>query len=135
MSWWIFAAILAMIVFGVNNVILKLFLEKGDWRIFIPPLTVAGIALLIYFFLTLKDINFSRESLLLGCTLAILGGISAFCFLQAVEKGPLSIVMPIVALNIIITAVIQISRGVEPMKPTIVLGIFFALLSIFLLTR
>lgn len=131
---WLYAALIAMVAFGINNVVLKLFLQKGDWRIFIPLVSIAAVGLTVYFIMVMREVNFSKESITLGFALLVLGGASALFFLIAVNEGPLSIVMPVTALSVIITVVIQVYLGAETLKPTTVAGVIMGLVSIALLT-
>ncbi|MFC1918281.1 EamA family transporter [Chloroflexota bacterium] len=130
-------AIIAMILLGVHH-----FLVKLISRHVIGPNVAFFVQLLIipvlYSYIYFTDTPFLPEQkIYLGYTflISVLLGIGILSLYMAIQKGPVSVVIPIYALNTIITAILGILILQETVSVAKVSGIVLAIVAIILLSR
>jgi len=105
---WRVAAIIALLTLSVYYVGLKHFFNKGyDWRVFIPLLFVVSLAAMGYYFYTQKTIAGGSEAYMLAAGLLVLAGILTATSIYAVNKGPVSVVAPLMAFSAPLVALLS----------------------------
>jgi drug/metabolite transporter (DMT)-like permease len=133
---WKIAALITMLALGVYNILVKKFVENEDWRVMIPIVFVASLALFIYFltsYHTFAD-KISTSSAFLSFSLAFVMCVAiAFTYVSFKEGGPLNIVVPIFNLSALITVLISVIFLKDPINLQIGLGILFSLFGMILL--
>ena len=129
--------ITAMFLLGVHYFLTKLLSRHitGPNIAFFVELLIVPV---LFFYIYLTDTPFKPEQTnylwysLLISLLLVIGIISLY---MAIQKGPVSIVMPIYSLNTIITAILGILFLQETVTIEKIFGIIFAIAAIILLSR
>ena len=129
------AALGAMLSLGVYGVAVKWFFNQGgDWRQFIPVAAIAALILTAYFATSMGELKAGWGLWPQIALIAALFGISTLFSVLALQNGPISIVMPIMAMNILVAFVAGAIFFKEPATLTKAAGLALGLASIYLLT-
>jgi drug/metabolite transporter (DMT)-like permease len=132
---YITLALVALMGFGFHDFFAKLMSAR------VPAIVIAGVAsivggICILGFAWLDKTPLTASKLiLLPCSLGLLMGIAYATYILALSRGPISVVTPIMALYFMVPSLLGIILLGEQVTFTKVLGIGFASLAIFLLTR
>ena len=134
-SW----AILAMVVYGVNAVLLKLALRQVPAEVALAvtntALVMAGFALVVFRGQSIiAHLNGSLSTVYLGLACVTLT-VGVVAFYTALSRGPASVVVPIFAMNFAVARLLGIVFLGEGMTVSRVVGLLLAIGSIILLTR
>ncbi|MGE7666447.1 DMT family transporter [Ureibacillus composti] len=100
---WIFAALVTMLCFGLNNLIFKWSTGKGYSKVHIQFYfyLVAFVLTLIYgFFTGIQHINFVTA--VIGGLIGVLNTVGNIQMSKAFEKGPASLTSPLISANSVI---------------------------------
>ncbi len=92
----------------------------------------------LFFYIHITDTPFlPEENIYLGYTILIspLMAIGLITLYMAIQRGPISVVIPIYSLSAVITAILGISILEEVVTFEKVLGLFLAVVAIILLSR
>lgn len=135
-TWW---AVLAMAVYGVNAVLLKLALRQVPAEVALAVtntvLVAAGFALVVFRGQSIvAHLSFGWPTVYLalaGVTLTV--GVVAFY--TALSRGPASVVVPIFAMNFAVASLLGVVLLGEGMTIQRGFGLLLAVGSIILLTR
>ncbi|MFC1914599.1 EamA family transporter [Chloroflexota bacterium] len=134
---YLLLAIMAMFLKGVHYFLVKLILRHvagPTVALFVQLLIVPVIFFYVYF----TDTPFLPEQkIYLGytCLISLLLAIGIITLYMAIQRGPVSIVIPIYSLNAIITAILGILILEETVTVEKILGLVLAIAAIILLTR
>ena len=96
------------------------------------------IVLALFFYIHITDTPFlPEENIYLGYAILIspLMAIGLITLYMAIQRGPISVVIPIYSLSAVITAILGISILEEVVTFEKVLGLFLAVVAIILLSR
>jgi len=136
---WKIAAVITMLVLGVYNILVKMFVDNEDWRIMIPFVFVVSLILLAYFLATYQTFadTINTNSLLLSVALALVFGVSIlFTYLSYKEGGPVNIVAPIFGLSTLVSVAIAVVFLKETINLQTMIGIALSILGmVFLLYK
>ena len=134
---YLLLAITAMFLLGIHYFLAKLLSRHitGPNIVFFVQLLIIPV-LFFYIYLTDTPIvpeqtNYLWYSLLISLFLVT----GMICLYMAIQKGPVSIVMPIYSLNTIITAILGILFLNEIITIEKIFGIILAIVAIILLSR
>jgi len=136
---WKIAAVITMLVLGVYNILVKMFVDNEDWRVMIPFVFVVSLVLLAYFLATYQTFadKINTNSLLLSVVLALVFGVSIlFTYLSYKEGGPVSIVAPIFGLSTLVSVAIAVVFLKETINLQTMIGIALSIIGmVFLLYK
>lgn len=128
-------AFIVMLLWGVQNVLLKVVFRKispfGYYVIAgIATIVAAGLAYLLF------KPSLNVDSLTLGGAflLALFVSLTYLAFLYALSIGPENVVIPITSLNVAVTAILATIFLKEPMTVEKALGLLFATVAVVLLS-
>ena len=135
MKEWAIPTLLAVIFWGIWGFFPKLTVQ------YIRPLSailfeIVGatmVALVILFLLDFK-LDFHPKGAIFATSTGVFGILGALCFLMAVSKGKLSVVVTVTALYPIVTLTLAALILKQPISVTEALGILLALIAIVLLS-
>ena len=135
-TWW---AILAMAVYGVNAVLLKLAMRQVPAEVALAVtntvLVMAGFALVIFRGHSIvPHLNGSISTVYLGLA-AVTLTVGVIAFYTALSRGPASVVVPIFAMNFAVASVLGVVLLGEGITVQRGIGLVLAVGSIILLTR
>jgi len=132
---WKIASLGVMVLVGIFNIISRKFFEKEDWRVFIPLLAIAALAMTAYFVLSYREVKITQSgvaiALVMGVFICITAALTAMVY--ADKSAPLSVAMPIMGMSVMVTAVIAVAFMGEPLTLKTVAGVLLAVIAIFLL--
>ncbi|MEW6328983.1 MAG: EamA family transporter [Candidatus Micrarchaeota archaeon] len=131
--YWLHAALGAMVVLGVYNVVVKRFLTSEDWRVLLPLITIVALALTVYFVMNYKEVRFTGVSWPYALALGVVFGAAIVLSFIAIRDGPLSVVIPIISMSTAVTVVVGILFLGEHLSVARGAGIVLGLVSIYLL--
>ena len=129
-------ALAAMLSLGAYNfAIRKFFVEKEDWRMLIPVIVLAALALGAYYAATYKSVKTTEKSLFYAGMLVVIGAFALFLpyITLAQPDAKLNVAMPIIALSTVVTVGLGIVFLGEQLTAYRIAGIILALASIVLL--
>jgi transporter family protein len=134
-SNWKFLVIIYIIAAGFWGFFLKIILNKLDWKTTMLAITsVWVILILVYLIFFGKEINFSwNRYYILAIMTAIIGALSGVVLYKVLSLKPASIVIPMTAQYVLITALLSFIFLKEPITLRGVFGIVFSIISIILL--
>ena len=128
-------AFIVMLLWGVQNVLLKVVFRK------ISPFgyyVIAGIATIVAaglaYFLFKPSLNVDSLTLGGAFLLALFVSLTYLAFLYALSIGPENVVIPITSLNVAVTAILATIFLKEPMTVEKALGLLFATVAVVLLS-
>jgi drug/metabolite transporter (DMT)-like permease len=136
---WLLPTLLSLVAFGLWGVVIKYATSRLDTVSISFFNTLSSLivisAVFGYFWLTKTQLSFTRE----GIYVAVLAGVIAILAVlfeaMAYKLGSLAVIGPFIAVGV---AVITVAAGVvlfkEPLTAKAIAGIFFALISIYLLS-
>jgi uncharacterized membrane protein len=127
--------IIYIIAAGFWGFFLKIILNKLDWKTTMLAITsVWVILILVYLIFFGKEINFSwNRYYILAIMTAIIGALSGVVLYKVLSLKPASIVIPMTAQYVLITALLSFIFLKEPITLRGVFGIVFSIISIILL--
>ncbi|MCX6777759.1 MAG: DMT family transporter [Candidatus Micrarchaeota archaeon] len=129
------AAFGAMLSLGIYGVAVKwFFTQGGDWRQFIPVAAITALLLTVYFASSMGEIRAGWGLWPQIALVAVLFGLSTFFSILALSDGPIGVVMPIMAMNIIVAFVAGVLFFNEPATPAKFVGAALGLVSVYLLS-
>ena len=134
---YLLLAIVTMILFGVHFFLVKLISRHvtGSTVAFFVQLLIVPV---LFFYIYFTHTPFLPEQkIYLGYTLLIslLMAIGIITLYIAIQRGPVSIVIPIFSLNAIITAILGILILEEAVTVEKILGLVLSIAAIILITR
>jgi transporter family protein len=134
---YLLLAIMAMILLGVHYFLVKLISRHvtGPTVAFFAQLLIVPV---LYLYIHFTDTRILPEqTIYLGYTflISLLLAIGIITLYMAIQRGPVSIVLPIYSLNAIITAILGILILEEAITVEKILGLVLAIAAIILLTR
>ena len=134
-SNWKFLVIIYIIAAGFWGFFLKIILNKLDWKTTMLAITsVWVILILVYLIFFGKEINFSwNRYYILAIMTAIIGALYGVVLYKVLSLKPASIVIPMTAQYVLITALLSFIFLKEPITLRGVFGIVFSIISIILL--
>lgn len=133
---WRVAAVITMFSLGVYNFLMRKFFADGeDWRILIPMVAVAALALAVYYAFAQKEVKLTGNSLTYLAGIALFGLLVLVFSMLAVShpQAQLTVVIPIFALSTVITVFLAAAFLGEQITLTKGAGILLALASIYLI--
>ena len=135
-TWW---AVLAMAVYGVNAVLLKLALRQVPAEVALAVtntvLVAAGFALVVFRGQSIvAHLSFGWPTVYLGLAGVTLT-VGVVAFYTALSRGPASVVVPIFAMNFAVASLLGVVLLGEGMTIQRGFGLLLAVGSIILLTR
>lgn len=135
---WRLLVAFTIISWGTYNVVLKRISGKIPWQLSML-FFVAGYSLVavVYVSLNFSELRhgFFRPVNSMALAAGVLCGFGAVTFFKAIPTAPGSILMPLVGLYVLVAAIGCLFVMKEPVSPRILLGIFFAVISIMLLGK
>ena len=130
-----FLALAIMILWGVQNIFVKLVLERMSSTFYYFLSSVATFVGGVVAYLILRPkVDVSLPILVLAFILALSVTFTYLLFLYTLNKGPANVVIPIVSLNVAVTAVLATIFLGEPLTLKKGLGILFATIAVVLLS-
>lgn len=134
--WW---AILAMVAYGINAVLLKLALRHIPAEVALAisntMLVTAGFALVVFRGQSIvAHLNVSWSTVYLGLAGVTLT-VGVVSFYTALSRGPASVVVPVFAMNFAVASILGIVFLGEGMTVQRGVGLLLAVGAIILLTR
>ena len=132
---WILLSLLAMILFGLELSISKVatnYISPENvalWRTLTATVTIG-----IYMLTSRRSVTISKFSCYAFIAGVLLGMAFIFMF-KAYSVGPVSVIVPIISLNLIIPVTFGTLVLHEQVTPSKVIGIILACIAIFLLSR
>jgi transporter family protein len=133
---WRIAALVTMLALGAYNILVQEFVKKLDWRILIPLVFVASLALFIYFLLTYPSFisTVTPNAVLFSFALAFVFCISTiFTYLSFKEGGTISGVVPILSLSMFVSVLISVIFLNEEVSPIGAAGMILSFIGLVLL--
>ena len=135
-TWW---AVLAMAVYGVNAVLLKLALRQVPAEVALAVtntvLVAAGFALVVFRGQSIvAHLSFGWPTVYMGLAGVTLT-VGVVAFYTALSRGPASVVVPIFAMNFAVASLLGVVLLGEGMTIQRGFGLLLAVGSIILLTR
>lgn len=133
--YWMHAAIGAMIVLGVYNVVIKKFVTSEDWRVLLPLVGVVGLLLAVYFAMSYREVKFTGMSIPYALALGTLFAISTVLTYVALKDGPISVVITILSISVVFAVLTGVLLFGEQITLARGAGIALGLASIYLLAN
>lgn len=132
---WQLAALCAIVFLAAYGIAAKQFFnEKHDWRAFIPLILVAGLVLTAYYLYSGAYRTVGTGSYAFALGLGAIFAVSSLLSLIAIKDGPISIVVPLLSLNLVLVVIAGILLFKEQLTAYKIAGIVLGLASIILLT-
>ena len=132
---WKIAALLAMLLLSVYNIMIKSFFSKGyDWRAFIPLLFAGSLIAFVYFLLSYKSVTFDANVMALVVPILLFAGLMALLSLYAIQNGAVSVVAAVLAISTPLTALLAAYFLGENLTAVQWVGIAMGVVSIYLVT-
>ncbi len=134
---YIVLAILAMVFLGIHYFLVK----QVSAHVSGPTISLLGCLLLLpilFVYISFTDMPFVPEqTVYLGYAflISLLLGIGVLALYIAIQRGPLSAVMPVYGLNAVIAAVLGVAVLREMVSLERVVGVVFAMVAIILLRK
>lgn len=133
MKDWILPTFGAFIFWGLWAFIPKMTTRYLEPRSAIVYEVMGGVLLAIVVFFSLNfQLDFHPKGMVLALTTGMLGFLGAFCFLNAVSKGPVVLVATLSALYPVVSVVLAVVALQEAVTLKQGLGIVLALLAMML---
>ena len=125
----------SMVLIGFNTFTVKLLLQYlPPAMILVTKFGVGTLALFIYLHYTKVPIVWNKY-VLYACLIGAWWAGIMVLYYAALDRGPISVVIPIFSLNLIIPAILGFIFLNEPVTTSKILGLIFACLAVVLLTR
>ncbi len=135
---WIVYSLSCVLLYGVMQFFIKLSSSGNNpvasSMVFITVQFIVQIILGAYF-ISKSDFNMDTSSIKYGIAGGVAAAIATILFFLALNSGPLSKVAPISNMSLLIAVLIGVVFLKEAVNLKIAAGIFFAILSIYLLTN
>lgn len=134
---YIFLALMAMVLMGVVDFLLKKALAAGTdiYAISFLGYTLAGILFGISSLVKGGSIKMSRPLLKYAMIVGLLIFLGTFAFLAALKTGSASVIVPIVRMGFVVTAICAFFFLKETVTLKKGLGLLFAAISLVLLSQ
>lgn len=134
---YLILSMIAMACLGIHYFLVKLISAHvtGPTVLLVGNLLFSPILVAYIYFMDIPFIPEQRIYLAYSLLIGVLLAIGVLTLYIAIERGPLSAVMPIFGLNAVITAVLGVIVLHEMVSVERVLGIIFAMMAIVLLRR
>ncbi|MDD5317264.1 MAG: EamA family transporter [Candidatus ainarchaeum sp.] len=134
---WRALSLVVMLAIGVYSVAFKkFFADGGDWRVLLPVVGVVGIASLVYFAFTYRDVKYTGDTLMLAAIVLVSIGASVLASLlvYANQDTVISIAVPLMSLATLVTAFLAIVFLKETVTVRTWAGIILAVLAVIMLS-
>ena len=127
--------LLSMVLIGFNTFTVKLLLQYlPPAMILVTKFGIGTLGLFLYLHYTKLPIVWNKY-VFYGCLIGAWWAGIMVLYYTALDRGPISVVIPIFSLNLIIPAVLGFIFLNEPVTASKILGLIFACLAVVLLTR
>jgi transporter family protein len=134
---WIIYAVACVILYGIMQFFIKLSTGNNpvaSSMVFIAVQFIAQIIMGAYF-ISKSDLNMDANSIKYGIAGGIAAAAATIIFFLALERGPLSKVVPISNMSLLVSVLLGVVFLGEAVNLRVAVGVVFALASIFLLTN
>lgn len=134
MKDWLIYSILALIFWGLWVVLPKFAIKYIDVKNDFIYQTIGGIFVALFVLGEMKfQMNWDNKGVILGLMAGISGALGTYYFLKAMESGKSIVVIPLTALYPIIGVLLSFFLFKEIITIKQVVGVIFAIISVFLL--
>lgn len=135
---WILYAVACIFLYGMMQFFIKLASAGNNAvassMVFIAAQFAAQILLGAYF-ISKTEVDINYQGITYGIAGGIVAAVATILFFLALQQAPLSKVVPIINLNVVVGVMLGVILLKDMMTLRIVGGIFFALISIYLITN
>src|SRR3990172_8900311 len=135
---WIVYSLSCVVLYGIMQFFIKLSSSGNNpvasSMVFVTVQFIAQIILGAYF-ISKSDFNMDMSSIKYSIAGGVAAAVATILFFLALKSGPLSKVVPISNMSLLIAVLIGVFFLKEAINMKIATGIFFAILSIYLLTN
>ena len=130
-NWKFFVAVY-VVAFGLWGFFVKLIAQKFDWITMAVLLLLSNVLFVVV--LSARFVQWTwHPSLPLLVGTGVIGGVGSLAFYRAISLAPASVVIPLSAQYIVVTALLSILFLKEPFSLRLLLGIGSGLVAIVLL--
>lgn len=133
MDWFVFS-IITIVLWGVWGFLAKILLKTIDWQQLFVISEISALAIAIAVFLYFKPALSVNQTFLFAVAAGAIGVLGSFALYLALSTGKASVVVPLTALYPVVTVLLSFMILQEKVTLFQGAGIFFALVSMFLIS-